>query len=94
MKKLAIVIILCIAVLAFGSFMLFKTANANAFREYLDYMYPDEVLTIESVGIDLKNIRVTARIRDSAGVESTLIKRGIFTANTNWTRQKALLKTN
>jgi len=76
MRKLVVVIVLCIAVLAFGSFMLFKTANTNAFREYLEYMYPDEVFAIESVGIDLKNMEVTARVRDSAGVESTLIKKG------------------
>lgn len=92
MKKLAIVIILCIAVLAFGSFMLFKTANANAFREYLDYMYPDEVLTIESVGIDLKNIRVTARIRDSAGVESTLIKKGNIHSEYELDKAKSLIE--
>ena len=54
-------------------------------------MYPDEVFAIESVGIDLKNMEVTARIRDSAGVESTLIKKGNICSEYELDKAKSLI---
>lgn len=74
MKKL--IIILCILACAFSSFTIFRTANANSIKEYLDNKYPNETFSIKSVSIDIKGMEIIARICDSDGIESTVRKKG------------------
>ncbi len=74
MKKL--IVILCVLAFAFGSFIIFRTANSKSIKVFLSNKYPNETFSIESVGIDLKNMEITARIYDSDGIESTIRKKG------------------
>ena len=74
MRKLAVVL----SVLSFilSVIIIFITVNKHVFNNFLSDRYPDAALKIESVGIDLANMEITARVGDSDGIESTLRKKG------------------
>jgi|LSQX01.2.fsa_nt_gb hypothetical protein len=56
--------------------MLIKNLNTNNIKEFLNNKYPNETFSIESVGIDMKNMEIIACICDSGGIESTIRKKG------------------
>ena len=85
MRKLAAV--LCVLSFVLSVFIIFITVNKHVFINYLSDRYPDAAFKIESVGIDLANMEVTARVGDSDGIESTLRKREASSiATMNWIR--------
>ena len=74
MRKLAVVL----SVLSFilSVIIIFITVNKHVFVDFLSDRYPDAAFKIESVGIDLANMEITARVCDSEGIESRLRKKG------------------
>ncbi|HOA56258.1 MAG: hypothetical protein WAP56_09220 [Acetivibrionales bacterium] len=75
MKKLAVIII-CVLLLCTASFIIFRAVNINTLHEFLGEKYPDQSFTIESVDINLLNMEITARIKDSDEAVSMLRKKG------------------
>lgn len=91
MRKLAAV--LCVLSFVLSVFIIFITVNKHVFINYLSDRYPDAAFKIESVGIDLANMEVTARVGDSDGIESTLRKKGsIIYSDYELDKVKSLIK--
>lgn len=74
MKKL--IFALCIAAFILGAFLISRSVQMNDIKECLNYRYPNETFSIESVSIDIKSKEIVARVRDAEGVEATIRKKG------------------